>query len=44
MNRYKLINDYYDGDLSKLNKYDYNVNIINEINKNKKRKNNKKNS
>ena len=35
MNRYKLINDYYDGDLSKLNKYDYNVNIINEINKNK---------
>ena len=34
MNIYKLIFDYYEGDLSKLNKYDYNIQILEKLGKN----------
>ena len=31
INNYQIIYDYYKGDLSKLNKYDYNINILEQI-------------
>ena len=34
MNRYQIIFDYYNGDLTKLNKFDYNANIIENQNMN----------
>ena len=36
MNRYQLIYDSYGGDLSKLNKYDYNTNILDQLRQNQK--------
>ena len=40
MNRYQLIYDSYNGDLSKLNMYDYNTNIIEYLKQNQKLNNN----
>ena len=36
MNRYQIIYDSYGGDLSKLNKYDYNTNILDQLRQNQK--------
>ena len=38
MNRYQLIYDYYEGDLSKLNKYDFNTNILEKLKQEEKSK------
>ena len=35
LNRYQIINDHFKSDLSKLNKYDYNTEFLEKINKNK---------
>ena len=40
INNYQMIFENYDGDLSKLNKYDYNINILNELKINEKLENN----